>query len=40
MAMEGMPLTETEEKTLRDCLTGKKSFDEAIAEALEKHRAA
>lgn len=40
MAMEGLPLTEDEEKTIRDCLAGKKSFEEAIAEAVARHRAA
>ena len=40
MAMEGMPLTAAEEETLRDCLTGKRTFEEAIAEALAKHKVA
>lgn len=36
MAMEGLPLSEEDEKILRDCLDGKTSFEEALAEAIEQ----
>lgn len=36
MAMEGLPLSEEDEKILRDCLDGKSSFEEALAEAINQ----
>ena len=35
MAMEGIPLSEETKQIIRDCLTGKKTFDEARKEAIE-----
>lgn len=40
MAMENMSLTFDDENRLRDCLTGKKTFEEAIAETIAKFKVA
>jgi len=35
MAMEGISVTEETKQVIRDCLTGKKTFDDARKEAIE-----
>ena len=40
MAMEGMPLTEAEKNRIKDCIEGKKSFDEEIQKLLEYYKKA
>ncbi|MGI6033042.1 MAG: hypothetical protein ACOX69_06455 [Coriobacteriales bacterium] len=40
MAMEGMELSDDDLETLRECLDGSKSFDEAVSEAVSEHKAA
>ena len=37
MAMEGMPLTEQDKERLRECITGKTSYDEMVRRLVEKH---
>jgi len=37
MAMEGMPLTDQDKDRLRECLSGKTSFDEMIKRLVKKH---
>jgi hypothetical protein len=37
MAIEGMPLTRDDRERLRDCLTGKVSFDETVKKLVKKH---
>ena len=37
MAMEGMPLTPQDKERLRECLSGKTSFDEMIKRLVKKH---
>jgi len=37
MAMEGMPLTDDDKERLRDCLTGKTSYDEMVKRLVKKH---
>ncbi|MGI6217551.1 MAG: antitoxin VbhA family protein [Coriobacteriales bacterium] len=39
MAMEGMALSDKDVATLKECLDGSKSFDEAVAEAVSKYKA-
>ena len=38
MSMEGMPLTELDKARIRDCIDGRKSFDETVRELIEKYR--
>ena len=40
MAMEGMPLTNDDKMRIRDCLEGRKSFDETIKELVDFYRKA
>lgn len=37
MAMEGMPLTEQDKNRLRECITGKTSYDETVRRLVQKH---
>lgn len=37
MAIERMPLTQEDRERLRDCLSGKKSFDTVIKALVRKH---
>ncbi len=37
MAMEGMPLTEQDKDRLRECITGKTSYDEMVRRLVQKH---
>lgn len=37
MAIEGMPLTEGDKERLRECLTGKVSYDEMVKRLVKKH---
>lgn len=37
MSMEGMPLTEQDKERLRECLSGKTSFDEMVRRLVQKH---
>jgi hypothetical protein len=37
MAIENMPLTQEDKTRLRDCLSGKKSFDAVIKGLVKKH---
>jgi len=37
MRMEDMPLTRDDEKRLQECLEGKVSFNEAIAQLVKKY---
>lgn len=37
MAMEGMPLTESDKVRLRECITGKTSYDKMIERLVQKH---
>lgn len=37
MAIEHMPLTQEDKNRLRDCLSGKKSFDAVIEDLVQKH---
>lgn len=37
MAMEGMPLTESDKVRLRECITGKTSYDKIIERLVQKH---
>ncbi|WP_444641245.1 hypothetical protein ACRQU7_12755 [Caproiciproducens sp. R1] len=39
MAMEGMPLTEQDKQRLRECITGKTSYDDMVKELAKKHTA-
>jgi hypothetical protein len=39
MAMEGMPLPDSEKKTISDCLSGKIKTSDVIAELLQKIKA-
>ena len=38
LKLEGMGLSSHEKQTIMNCLTGKTSFDDAIARAFAKHR--
>lgn len=38
LKLEGIYLSATEKRTIMDCLSGKSSFDDAIANAFAKHR--
>ncbi len=38
MSIEGMPLTSQDKDRLRDCLNGKISFNDAIAQLINKHK--
>ena len=37
MKMEGMALSEEQKKIMLDCLTGKITYEEAVANAIAKH---
>lgn len=37
MAMEGMPLTDQDKDRLRECITGKTSYDEMVRRLVKKH---
>lgn len=37
MAIEGMPLTEQDKARLRECITGKTSYDEMVKRLVKKH---
>ena len=37
MAIEGMPLTEEDKARLRECITGKTSYDEMVKRLVKKH---
>lgn len=37
MAIEGMPLNENDRARLRECITGKTSYDEMIKRLIRKH---
>lgn len=37
MAMEGMPLTDHDKDRLRECITGKTSYDEMVRRLVKKH---
>lgn len=37
MAIEGMPLNESDRARLRECITGKTSYDEMIKRLIRKH---
>ncbi len=39
MAMEGMPLTIQDKERLRECITGKTSYDEMVRRLVKKHTA-
>ncbi len=39
MAVEGMPLTEQDKQRLRECITGKTSYDDMVKELVKKHTA-
>ena len=39
MAMEGMPLTDDDKERLRECITGKTSYDEMVKRLVKKHAA-
>lgn len=38
MRLEGMPLTETEKQTIKDCLDEKLTFDEAVQNIVNEYR--
>ena len=38
MKMEGMALNNEDKKVMRDCLTGKITYEEAVANAIDKYR--
>ena len=40
MAMEGLPLTDDDKSRIRDCIEGRKSFDDTVKELVEYHRKA
>ena len=40
MAMEGMPLTKDDKMRIRDCLEGRKGFDETVKELVDYYRKA
>lgn len=40
MEMEGMPLTEDEKNRIKDCIEGRKSFDEEIKKLVEYYKKA
>ena len=35
MAMEGMPLSDADKTRIKDCIDGKKSFDDTLRELVE-----
>jgi hypothetical protein len=37
MAIEGMPLTDQDKDRLRECITGKTSYDEMVRRLVKKH---
>ncbi|MDF1493953.1 hypothetical protein [Caproiciproducens sp. CPB-2] len=37
MAMEGMPLTAQDKQRLRECITGKTSYDDMVKKLVKKH---
>lgn len=37
MAIEGMPLTADDKARLRECITGKTSYDEMVKKLVKKH---
>lgn len=37
MAIEGMPLTKEDKDRLRECITGKTSYDEMVKRLIKKH---
>lgn len=37
MAIEGMPLTDQDKERLRECLSGKTSFDDMVKRLVKKH---
>lgn len=40
MAMEGMPLTKDEKNLIKDCIEGRKSFDEEVKKLVEYYKKA
>lgn len=38
LAMEGMPLTEQDKDSLRDCLSGKENVDAAVQRIISEYR--
>lgn len=38
LRLEGMRVTSREKKVAMDCLTGKRSFDEAVADVIRRHK--
>lgn len=37
MAIEGMPLTEEDREMLRECITGKTSYDDMVKKLVQKY---
>lgn len=40
MAMEGMPLTDTDKLRIKECIKGRKGFDDTIKELVEYYKKA